>query len=287
MGISAPTLDAALSGVSPDPRVLTLDRKQPEKTVTFAQYRKNVITPGRIREGRALLRRHAALLERVSARYGVPPQYIVALWGIETSFGKNTGGFGVVRSLATLAYEGRRGAFFRKELLDALRIIDGGHIDAAHMRGSWAGAMGQNQFMPSSFHSFAVDFDGDGRRDIWNTHGDIFASTANYLMRSGWDPEWRWGRKAALPKGCCAQAIKDRNRKSLAAWKKEGLTFAGGRALPDDPENTAWLAAPDGPSGPVWLAYGNYDTLMRWNRSTYFATAVGLLADAIAGGDPS
>lgn len=286
-GISAKTLDAALSELVPDPKVVRLDRRQPEKTINFERYRKNVVTPARIREGRALLRKHEPLLERVSEHYGVPPQYIVALWGVETSFGKNTGGFDVVRSLTTLAYEGRRGAFFRKELIDALKIIDDGHIEARKMRGSWAGAMGQNQFMPSSFHKFAVDFNADGRRDIWTSHADIFASTANYLMRSGWDSEWRWGRQVKLPKGFGQSSIKNRTRKTLADWRRHGLVFADGGKIPNDKVSTAWLAAPDGRKGPAWLVYGNYDTLMRWNRSTYFATSVGLLADAIAAGDPS
>lgn len=286
-GITKKTLDIAFGGLKPDPKVLELDRRQPEKTVSFTRYRKNVVTPGRIREGRAMLKKHAALLSRVEERYGVPPRYVVALWGVETSFGKNTGGFDVIRSLATLAWEGRRGAFFRKELLDALKILDAGHIPAARMRGSWAGAMGQSQFMPSSFHKFAVDFNGDGRQDIWGTQGDVFASTANYLMRSGWEADWRWGRKVSLPKGCCAQDIEKRTRRTLAQWKKKGLTFADGGRIPADSDNTAWLAAPDGPKEEVWLVYGNYDALMRWNRSTYFATSVGLLADAIAGENPS
>lgn len=286
-GISPQTLNAALGGLVHDPRVLELDRRQPEKTSRFSRYRNNVVTQGRIAEGRRLLKTHAALLRRVQERYGVPPQYVVALWGVETSFGKNTGGFDVIRSLATLAWDGRRESFFRKELLDALKIIEAGHVKAGAMHGSWAGAMGQNQFMPSSFHRFAVDFDGDGLRDIWGTQADVFASTANYLMRSGWEPAWRWGRQVTLPKGFGAEDVKARTRRTLAQWKDKGLVFSDGSALPEDSESTAWLAAPDGLPGPVWLAYGNYDALMRWNRSTYFATAVGLLADALAaGGSP-
>lgn len=281
-GISRKTIDSALEGLSADPKVLELDRRQPEKRIRFSRYKENVITKGRIREGRAMMKKHAALLSRIEARYGVSPSYIVALWGMETSFGKNTGGFNIIRSLATLAWEGRRGAFFRQELLDALKILDSGHISAQQMRGSWAGAMGQNQFMPSSFHKFAVDFNRDGRRDIWMTQGDVFASTANYLKSSGWRPGWRWGRSVVLPKGCCTKEIKDRTRQTLAQWKARGLRFAGGGEIPEDTKNTAWLAAPDGGKGPVWLVYGNYDVLMRWNRSTYFATSVGLLADAIA-----
>ena len=200
-GISQRTLDQAFSNVTPIPRVIELDRKQPEGKLTFAQYYDRVINKNRIAQGRRLYREHKTLLDQVSAQYGVQLQYIVALWGIETSYGNNTGGFGVVRSLATLAHDGRRSKFFRKELFNALKIIDEGHISAKAMQGSWAGAMGQNQFMPSSFHAYAVDGNGDGKRDIWKTLPDVFASTANYLAKSGWRGDERWGRRVVLPKG--------------------------------------------------------------------------------------
>ncbi|HSK40595.1 MAG TPA: lytic murein transglycosylase, partial [Arenibaculum sp.] len=194
-GISTCVLDAALHGVAPLPRVIELDRKQPERTITFARYLDRVVTPARVRRGRALHAEHRALLEEIGHRYGVQPRFIVALWGIETDFGRNTGGFDVIAALATLAYDGRRSAYFRSELLDALEILEQGHVRPEAMKGSWAGAMGQCQFMPSSFRRYAVDADGDGRRDIWSTLPDVFASTANYLGQAGWNPRYTWGRE--------------------------------------------------------------------------------------------
>ncbi len=185
-GISQRTIDGALAGVAPIPRVLELDRRQPESTMTFAQYRDRVINNDRVEQGRQRLVQNRDLLARVTERYGVPARFIMALWGMETSYGANMGGFKIVDALATLAYDGRRSQFFRTELLAALRILDQGHIAPERMLGSWAGAMGQSQFMPSSFLQYAVDFDGDGRRDIWTSQPDVFASAANYLARNGW-----------------------------------------------------------------------------------------------------
>lgn len=207
----------------------------------------------------------------------------MALWGIETSYGRNTGGFDSVSALATLAYDGRRPAFFRRELIKALRILDEGHISAEDMRGSWAGAMGQNQFMPSSFERFAVDENGDGRTDIWKSLPDVFGSTANYLARSGWNAEERWGRRVVLPKGFSTKLIGWDTTKTLGQWAKLGVRFA------DDPEAIrkfsdmeASIIAPDGLAGPAFLVYGNARVIMKWNKSTYFVTSVGLLADQIA-----
>ncbi|MCC6597429.1 MAG: lytic murein transglycosylase [Alphaproteobacteria bacterium] len=282
-GISEQTLSQALNGIAPIPRIIELDRKQPEGRMSFQQYYNRVISPQRIEKGREMLRLHNAALQKISAAYGVPPQYIVALWGIETSYGDNTGGFMVVPALATLAYDGRRSAFFRKELLSALKIIDAGHINASDMKGSWAGAMGQNQFMPSSFHAFAVDGNGDGRRDIWTTLPDVFASTANYLSKSGWKEEERWGRKVTLPQGFPKSLTGLETRKTLAQWKGMGVKSADGTPLPETQEPmTVSIVTPDGTNGPAYLVYGNYRVIMKWNKSTYFATSVGLLADSIA-----
>ena len=185
-GISKQTLDEAFQGVKFLPRVIELDRKQPESKMTFAEYRERIVSAERINQGRYELQKHRDLLNKVASRYGVQPEYIVALWGIETNFGSNTGGFDVVESLATLAYEGRRHEFFSEELIKALKIIDDGHISSANMKGSWAGAMGQSQFMPSSFLAYAQDYDGDGKKDIWNTHADVFASANEWreVLRS-------------------------------------------------------------------------------------------------------
>ncbi len=280
-GISEPTIQAALTNIKPLPKVIELDKKQPEKKMTFAQYRKNVVNQQRIDKGRQLIAQHRTELQWVEKTYGVAPQYVVALWGIETSFGSNTGGFMVIDSLATLAWEGRRASFFKAELLKALKIIDEGHITAATMKGSWAGAMGQNQFMPSSFFNFAVDADGDGHKDIWNTKLDVFASTANYLSKSGWTHGQRWGRRVAVPKSFPADMVGPKIVKPLSSWKSLGVTDVNGAALPSENINAS-VVAPDGLGGPTYIVYGNYQTIMAWNRSTYFATSVGLLADAMA-----
>lgn len=281
-GISQNTLNATLTNIRPLPKVIDLDRKQPEKKITFARYRHNVVNADRIQKGRELLRLHRRELSLIEERYGVAPQYVVALWGIETNYGTNTGGFKVVDALATLAWDGRRAAFFRAELLKALKIIDQGHIDAANMKGSWAGAMGQNQFMPSSFFNFAVDGNNDGRRDIWNTKPDVFASTANYLAKSGWTAGQRWGRRVLLPEFFPAHMIGPKIKRPISAWKSMGVTDFSGAPLPDENDMTASIVAPDGLGGETYIVYGNYQTIMAWNRSTYFATSVGLLADSIA-----
>ena len=280
-GISSSLLNKAFIGVQPKSRIIELDRKQPEGKITFAQYKKRVISQIRIEKGRRLYREHKALLDRVSAQYGVQPQYIVALWGIETSYGKITGGFNVIEALATLSYDGRRSAFFRKELIKALKIIDGGHISLADMKGSWAGAMGQNQFMPSSFHAYAVDGNGDGKRDIWMSLPDVFASTANYLSMSGWKADERWGRKVLVPVDFPKSLIGRKIKKSILQWTGMGVTKADGSPLTHVPGIRASILMPDGDGGPAYMTYDNYDVIMKWNRSTYFATSVGVLADLI------
>lgn len=282
-GISQATINAALSGIRPIQKVIDLDRKQPEHKITFAKYKSNVVTADRINRGRQYLRQYRAELAKVERAYGVAPQYIVALWAIETNFGGNTGGFQVVPALATLAWEGRRAEFFKGELINALKIIDAGHISASGMKGSWAGAMGQNQFMPSSFNAYAVDGDGDGRRDIWNTRADIFASSANYLAKSGWTEGQRWGRRVVLPPGFSADLATPKLQKPIAYWAQKGVTLPGGGPLPGD-NMMASIVAPDGVGGEAYMVYNNYQTIMKWNRSTYFATSVGLLADAMAAG---
>ena len=229
-----------------------------------------------------MYRKHRAELEKAAQKYGVPANYIVALWGIETSYGDNTGGFKVIPALATLAHDGRRSTFFRKELINALKILDAGHISSANMKGSWAGAMGQNQFMPSSFHAFAVDGNGDGKRDIWTSLPDVFASTANYLSKSGWKEDERWGRKVKLPQGFSKSLTGKKIKKPLSEWASMGITLPSGAPIPQADGIRASVITPDGLNGPAYLAYDNYRVIMKWNNSTYFATSVGLLADLIA-----
>lgn len=281
-GISARTVHSAMQNVQPIQRIIELDRKQPEGTMTFNKYRERVINNDRIAQGRRLYQKHRAILEPIAKQYGVPAQYIVALWGIETSYGNNTGGFGVVPALATLAYDGRRSEFFKTELLNALRILDGGHITLDKMKGSWAGAMGQNQFMPSSFHAYAVDGNGDGHRDIWTTLPDVFASTANYLSKSGWKGDEKWGREVRLPANIRESEIGLDRKDSLEYWKSKGITLPNGAALPYVEGMKASIVIPGGMGGPAYIVYDNYRVIMKWNKSQYFATSVGLLADQIA-----
>ena len=281
-GISEEILDRSLRGVTPIPRIIELDRKQPENTVSFVDYRRRILSKTRIEKGRKLLRKYEADLRKVSAKYGVAPQYIVALWGIETSYGEYTGSHKVIPALVTLAYDGRRSAFFRKELMIAFQILQQGHIAPEDMKGSWAGAMGQNQFMPSSFQSFAVDNSDDGRRDIWRTKADIFASSANYLAKSGWKDGERWGREVRLPRGFSEGLISKKIRKPLEDWQDLGVRLPGGGDLPTVQGFDASLVAPDGIDGPGYMIYNNYRTVLKWNRSDYFASCVGLLADQIA-----
>ncbi|NCO03210.1 MAG: lytic murein transglycosylase [Alphaproteobacteria bacterium] len=280
-GISHATIDAAFSDVALIQRVVELDKKQPETKKTFVQYREAIVNQNRITKGRALIQQHADALNEIEAKYGVPKQFIVALWGIETNFGSNTGGFKVIPALATLAYDGRRREFFTRELMNALQIIDDGHISAANMKGSWAGAMGQNQFMPSSFNAFAVDHNGDGKRDIWGTYIDIFASSANYLKKNGWKTGEIWGRRAQLPANFPENMIGPKIQKPISYWANLGVKKYGGGALPNE-DMMASIVAPDGLGGEVYIVYNNYQTIMDWNRSTYFATSVGLLADQLA-----
>ena len=281
-GISEETLDAALTEIKPIPRVIELDRKQPEFTLTFEQYMNRVVPRSRIEKGRKKLAENKALLMEVSRKFGVPPQFIVAFWGVETDFGRVTGGFKVIDALATLAFDGRRSAFFRKELLLALKIVDGGHIASKAMMGSWAGAMGQAQFMPSSFVGYAVDYDKDGRKDIWTTRADVFGSAANYLSSYGWRADERWGRRVKVPEGFDPKRADLKVRKTVSGWAAEGVTRADGKPLPDS-DLDASVILPSGSGGPAYLVYNNYRVILRWNRSHYFAIAVGRLADRIAG----
>ncbi|MEX2616759.1 MAG: lytic murein transglycosylase [Alphaproteobacteria bacterium] len=281
-GISEATLKAALDNIAPIPRVVELDRKQPEFSLTFEEYQQRVVPDTRVQKGREKLAENRELLMEVSRKYGVQPQYIVAFWGIETDFGRVTGGFQVIPALATLAHDGRRSAFFRKELLLALKIVDDGHISADAMIGSWAGAMGQAQFMPSSFVGYAVDYNADGKKDIWNTRADVFGSAANYLSRYGWRGDERWGREVKLPEGFDTGLVGEDTRKTVAEWSSLGVTLPDGTALPDATLEAS-IIQPAKEGGPAYFAYNNYRVILKWNRSHYFAIAVGRLADRIAG----
>ncbi|MBN67622.1 MAG: lytic transglycosylase [Rickettsiales bacterium] len=280
-GISPQLLEEAFDGLEPNNRVVALDRKQPEGTKTFTEYMRGAVSQTRIDKGRKLYDQHKPLLDEIAAKYGVQPRFIVALWGIETNYGGYTGNFSIIEALATLAYDGRRSDFFRKELLNALTILQEGHITLDEMEGSWAGAMGQCQFMPSSFIAYAVDYNGDGRRDIWNSLPDIFASIANYLSQSGWNDDETWGRQVStLANANIGQSGLDVMR-PLAEWQQRGVRSADGTNLPQADLQAA-LVYPGTEEENAYLVYGNYKVLLKWNRSKYFATAVGTLSNRIA-----
>lgn len=280
-GVSASIVQDALTQTVPLARVIELDRKQPEHKITFSDYRKKILTKARIKQGRDLLAANRVLLNEIHRTYGVAPHYVIALWSMESNFGRNMGGFDVMDALVTLAYDGRRAGFFRKETLNALTILDQDHIRRADFRGSWAGAMGQCQFMPSTFLKYAVDYDGDGRRDIWGTPKDVFASIANYLRAEGWQDGTSWGRAVKLTKKIPANFTGLDQKHPLSQWSAMGIRRADGKALPKV-DLMASLVQPDGPTGSSYLVYDNYRAVMRWNRSTYFATTIGLLADHFA-----
>ncbi|CAH0526673.1 lytic murein transglycosylase [Vibrio hippocampi] len=283
-GISESILSEAFQGVEFKPRAVTADRNQPEKKLTLDEYIPRAVPDWKVKQAKQLYQQHYSDLKRIGDEYGVQPRFIVALWGVESNFGKFTGNYRVIDALSTLAYEGRREAFFRKEALAALNILQQGHISPDKMKGSWAGAMGQCQFMPSSFLTFAADGNGDGKKDIWNTKADVFASTANYLSGSGWDENYTWGRQVKVPAGISPelQGREASKGKFLAEWSKLGITRYDGRALPTlDEDIKAWLIMPDDDNGRSYLVYNNYNVLMRWNRSYYFALAVSHLADRI------
>lgn len=283
-GISQPIIDQAFKNVTFKPRAVKADKNQPEKRQTLDEYLPKAVPDWKIAIAKRKLEENYPTLKRISEQYGVAPQYIVALWGVESSFGKIQGNYAVVDALATMSYEGRREEFFKNELMEALQILDEGHISVERMKGSWAGAMGQCQFMPSSFLTFAQDGNGDGKKDIWLNKADVFASTANYLKESGWQDGYSWGRQVKAPKGLDQNLIgrEEEKAKKLSEWAALGIKDMNGGALPNV-DIDAWLIEPDDENGRAYLIYNNYQVLMKWNRSHYFALSVSILADAIKG----
>ncbi|WP_320159667.1 lytic murein transglycosylase [Marinobacter sp. 1-4A] len=280
-GVSAKTAQDVMTGVKHVDRVIELDRRQPEFTTTFADYLNRRVNDSRVNKGRELIKEHSELLARVTRETGVPAPYLVAFWGLETNFGSYFGKMSVPDSLATLACDARRSSFFTEQLIAALHIIDEGAIPVEQMEGSWAGAMGHVQFMPTVFLKHAVDADGDGRRDLWNSLPDAMMSAGRFLESMNWDGEYRWGREVLLPKNF-DYSMADGRRLELDKWRKLGITDAFGKPL--GRENiTAALIVPAGHEGPAFLAYHNFKVIMGWNRSEFYAIAVGHLADRIAG----
>lgn len=293
-GFSQELIDDSFANIKFHKRAVKADRSQPENVETLDTYLPKRVPKWKVDKARALYKEHQVLLKQIGEKYQVQPRFIVALWGLETNFGSFTGGYNVISALSTLAYEGRREAFFKKQLMAALTILEEGHIRAENMKGSWAGAMGQNQFMPTSFLSYAVDGDGDGKKDIWHNQADIFSSMANYLQKEGWSDELTWGRQVKLPKdfdynlaipkntGSRKNWLKawSKTEKTLAQWQELGVRRADGTNLPVVDIKAA-LVFPDDENGRVYLAYDNYKSLMHWNLSYYFVSSVGHLSDRI------
>ncbi len=280
-GIRPAVFDAAFAGVRPNAKVLELDRHQPEFTLTWAQYRARVLPPARLDGARMVRAQEARRLDAVSGRYGVDAGVIIGIWGLESGFGEKTGHYRVVEALATLAYDGRRAGYFRGELIAALRILDAGDVGPRGMTGSWAGAMGQPQFMPSSYLRYAVDWDGDGRRDIWTDRGDVFASIANYLARSGWRAGEPWGQPVRVPPGLDPAGTGRSRPRPLGAWEAAGVRRIDGRRFSRSDVPGA-LILPDGPGGEAFMVYANFAAIRRYNPSDFYALAVGLLGQAAA-----
>ncbi|WP_426115715.1 lytic murein transglycosylase [Pseudomonas sp. DSP3-2-2] len=284
-GIRPDIFDNAFAGVTPDMSVVKADRSQPEFTRPVWEYLDGAISAARVRKGQALLNQYADVLQSIETRYGVDRQALVAVWGMESNFGQFQGTQSVIRSLATLAYEGRRRGFAQDQLLAALQIIQHGDITADRMLGSWGGAMGQTQFIPTTYNTHAVDFDGDGRRDIWNTPADALASTAHYLQSSGWQRGQSWGYEVGLAKGFDYALADASTRKSLAQWQQLGVSLANGSPLPaGTDQQQAALLLPAGYRGPAFLVIDNFRAILKYNNSSSYALAIGLLSERFRGG---
>jgi lytic murein transglycosylase len=297
-GVSAATLDRELATLTPNPRVIDLDRAQPDDSArvrpSFRSYLAGHVDDARVRRGQSIAATHAAQLSAIETRYGVPAPLLLALWGIETSYGANAGSFDLVRSLATLAWEGRRRALFERELIASLKLIDQGRVTRARLVGSWAGATGQPQFLPSSIARYAVDGDGDGRADLWASGPDTLSSIANYLRDNGWmaGGDWgvpayvpptleRWRLRSISPARSCARPLAAHSRWiSVGDWRTLGVVPLG-KPFPSD-DTLATLIEPDGEGNGAYLTYGGYRAILAYNCANFYALSAGLLADRIA-----
>ncbi|WP_108460915.1 lytic murein transglycosylase [Devosia naphthalenivorans] len=282
-GVSRSAFEAAFSGYSYLPKVMELTRKQPEFSQTVQQYVDRRVTAAQARKGQAMRAEWAQTLAGSEQRWGVQPELVLAIWGMETNFGGFMGGENTIHALATLTEGGYRANFFREELLTALRIVSDGHVSPRSMVGSWAGAMGHTQFMPSSFMAYAVDYNGDGRKDIWNSVQDALGSTANYLNKHGWRPGETWGYEIKLPQGFDFARARQMERAPLSQWQAMGVQRVSGRPFPRH-SDVGRLYLPAGASGPAFLLLPNFDVIKRYNNSDSYALAVGHLADRILGG---
>jgi membrane-bound lytic murein transglycosylase B len=278
-------IDEVLGQLELQPRVIELDRAQPEFTQTFTAYLNHRVTPQRISRGQELLEQYHRLLSRLYDEYGVPGNYLVAFWGLETNFGSYLGRMPTLDCLATLACDQRRSEFFTDELMQALVLLDRESLRPDEMRGSWAGAMGHTQFMPSAYNQYAIDGDGDGRVNLWRSERDALASGANYLHELGWKQDQRWGYEVLLPQHFPYSKTGLTNRQPWRYWHDLGVRVANGATI-NDFASEASVLVPAGHSGPAFLVFANFDVIMRWNRSEFYALAVGLLADRLVGAGP-
>ena len=283
-GVSKSIVDEVIPTLKLQQQVLKLDREQPEFVQTFSQYLATRITPARIERGRELYARHEEFLDALTRRYGVPGRYLVAFWGLETNYGSYLGGVPTLDALATLACDERRAAFFGKEFISALQLMQRESLSPEQMYGSWAGAVGHTQFMPSSYLKYAVDGDGDGRINLWQSERDALASGASFLQQLGWEFGLRWGREVLLPDDFSYQQAGTNAMLSLQEWSELGVRRADGKALPTTDIEGAILV-PAGHTGPAFMVYANFFVIMQWNRSESYAISVGHLADRIKGGD--
>nr|MBF0221906.1 lytic murein transglycosylase [Desulfobulbaceae bacterium] len=279
-GVSAETLDKAFEKVKPNELVLKLDRNQPEFKLTLETYLNRAVSTSRVLKGRAKLKENKEILDEVAKSYGVQPRFLIALWGVETDFSRVLGSFPVIESLVTLAYDPRRSSFFRKELLHALHVVDGGLATVKTLEGSWAGAFGGLQFLPSVYRIYAQDFNNNGQVDIWHEPGDLFATGANYLAKSGWRSDQTWGRQVLLPEAFNSKLLGFDTSKTISEWQALGVRRLNGTDLPDR-DFPSSIIQPDKEDPRLFLVYNNFHTLLKWNRSNYYAVAVGLLSDML------
>ena len=285
VGIKRETYDLAFKGMTPDPKVIEAANFQPEYKKPIGEYVDRVVSDKRVTGGKQKLEENKALLDILEKRYGVDRTIIVAIWGVELNYGTQPGDMNVIRSLATLAYYNTKASFARQQLITALKILQRGDISVEAMNGSWAGAMGHTQFIPTTYQAYAVDYDGDGRRNIWSDVPDALASTASYLKHSNWQAGQTWGYEVTLPKGLNPKKYSERTLKSLGEWQKLGIRRVNGEAFPR-PGDKAGLYAPAGTAGPVFLVLNNFRSILRYNNATSYALGVGHLSDRLKGYGP-
>ena len=285
VGIKRETYDLAFKGMTPDPKVIEAANFQPEYKKPIGEYVDRVVSDKRVTGGKQKLEENKALLDILEKRYGVDRTIIVAIWGVESNYGTQPGDMNVIRSLATLAYYNPKASFARQQLITALKILQRGDISVEAMNGSWAGAMGHTQFIPTTYQAYAVDYDGDGRRNIWSDVPDALASTASYLKHSNWQAGQTWGYEVTLPKGLNPKKYSERTLKSLGEWQKLGIRRVNGEAFPR-PGDKAGLYAPAGTAGPVFLVLNNFRSILRYNNATSYALGVGHLSDRLKGYGP-